>query len=397
VGRWAKLNVKRLIAILFLFALCLSAQAYVITTVTICFTNTAFGTSNYMTITANADTRKWTNQVFSASTQILTNSTQSGSASALFNHLAIYPFSGVSVGHTATTNVVLTSGRDAALAVTVSSGWATLITNTTTYVSNISVVVQDSYTQAEKTNVYSGLAADLLSSANTNRNFTNISFFQTNSATGEWCRATNNLVIISNAVNGKYVSLSNGVVTATTFSGALSGGSTTATYTTGNGLPLTNTVNGTNLWSHYNLILTNDETHSYVQGTNDAAIGTNAPTGEFYYLTNGHALLTAGLFLPTNALNTGTYIAGKNYETNISGNITLGPFAQVPLFASNTWGIWIFVTNSSGTDRTVTFPSGTKELGTAPAVFTVTNQQTADFFVYGWGNKKTNVAWYPHY
>jgi len=394
---------RRLFSILLLFALCLSADAYVITTVTINFTNTIWGVSNYNAVTVNGDSRTFTNQPAIPSVQVLTNNTQAGAAANLLTHIAIYPFTGVTAGQTATTNVVLTSSPGGTLNVTVSSGWATLVTNTYTYgVSNILVVVPDSYPAAEKTNVYSGLAADLLDNANTNR-------------------------------------------------AALLAAATAATWVTGNNTALTNSFNGTNNTSHYGLLSTNDTTHNYTRMTNGGVFTTNAVTGNWQNQTNdahslsnyatgktitltnggatfdnpitaagvtnsslnasqfkvtdankgeassldGSSLTNLTFFLTTNAINTGTFTAGKGYETNISGNITLGAFAGIP--NNLAWSVYIFVTNSSGTDRTVTFPSGTKENGTAPAVFYVTNTQTAEFFVSGWGNKKTNVNWKPHY
>jgi|SRR5580765_3543797 len=160
---------RRLLSILILCLACLSAGASTFITATVALTNTIWGTSNYNTLTVNGNTRHFTNQVADASTQILTNTTQSGSAANLLNQIATFPFSGVGLGQTAATNVVLKSAADTALTVSVSSGWATVAYVTNSFGTNISVVVPDVYTPQQKTNVYSGLMADINSDADTNR------------------------------------------------------------------------------------------------------------------------------------------------------------------------------------------------------------------------------------
>jgi hypothetical protein len=196
----------------FLTSLCLAfllpaaASASTFITATVALTNTIFGTSNYMTLTVNGNTRTFTNTVFVPATQILTNSTQSGSAANLLNHIAANPFSGVGLGQTATTNIVLKSA-DTALTVTVSTGWAVVSYVTNVFGgTNISVTVSDNYTATVKTNVYSGIAAMINSAYNTNPITKGV--------------ATTNpvfygLLTVTNPATGNKVTITNGAITVT--------------------------------------------------------------------------------------------------------------------------------------------------------------------------------------
>jgi len=345
---------------------------------TVAVTNIA-GTTNGQTLTvagAATETRTWTNAVFVATTQILTNNTLSGAGANLFSQVSSHPFNGFQLMSAANG---FTIRSNAAFTVTLSAGWGSLTYQTNpspTAAGGIAVTLPyaENYTVEQQTNLISNIVAWVNSQESTNKYF-----IWSNKASGEWTEMGNNFFLVSNALNGKYVLLSNGVVTATSLSGSLGGS-----------VPLTNAV------LHYGFFNTNDETHDYFQSTNDMGLGSNAVTGESWRLTNGFALLSAGIFTPTNAVNTGTLQVGKPYETNITGNITLGLLAGVTTHADQAWSVWIFATNSTSTDHTVTLMAGTKELGNAPAVFTITNQQCADIIIYGWGNKKTNVAYYPH-
>lgn len=151
---------------IFLLLLAWRAPALTYYTATVAITNSS-GTTNGQTITCNGDTRTWTNAPVLPASQILTNNTPNGAAANLFNQVIDFPFSSVVPGQTATTNVTLTSTN--IITVTVSAGWATVTYSPTNPSGgNISVTVGDSYTPAQKTNVYSGIARMISDPANTN-------------------------------------------------------------------------------------------------------------------------------------------------------------------------------------------------------------------------------------
>ena len=157
---------KRLLILAFL-AVAVGARASTYVTATVAFTNTA-GTTNGQTITCNADTRTFTNVVYVPTTQVKTNNTQNGSAANLLIHLASYPFSGVSVGQTATTNITLKSAANSTITVTLSAGWGAVTYQTNSYGTNIPVIVPwDFLPDASKTNVDDGLIAILNSGKST--------------------------------------------------------------------------------------------------------------------------------------------------------------------------------------------------------------------------------------
>src|SRR5438045_2588448 len=90
-GTPMKCKMKYFRAILILLLTSCAVRGSTITTVTIAVTNAA-GTTNGQTLTVNSDVRTWTNNVVTAATQILTNSTQSGAAQNLLNQVALHPF-----------------------------------------------------------------------------------------------------------------------------------------------------------------------------------------------------------------------------------------------------------------------------------------------------------------
>lgn len=125
-------NSELLIAIGFLLAFSLSARADLITA-TVAITNAA-GTTNGQTITLNASVRTWTNNVYTPAAQILTNSTPTGAATNLFNHLGFAPLAGTSVSYGSSTSLVVRGFPNSTLTVTLSDGYGTVVytTNTTT-------------------------------------------------------------------------------------------------------------------------------------------------------------------------------------------------------------------------------------------------------------------------
>ncbi len=147
------------------FALCLTARAdYYNVTITV--TNVGGVITNGSSYTIGSSTRTWTNSVYVPASQILTNGTLAGAAGALKIQAAAYPFSGAQIFAT-TYGITLRS--NAFFSATISAGWGTLVftTNVTTAAVAVSVPLS-TYSQAQQTNVASGIGAMANSSANTN-------------------------------------------------------------------------------------------------------------------------------------------------------------------------------------------------------------------------------------
>jgi hypothetical protein len=98
-------------------------------TASLSFTNSA-GTTNGQTITVNGNTRTWTNSVFLASSQVLTNSTASGAKTNLYNAVGLAPFSQVTLINQGSTNFDLVANSGVALTVTLSAGYASVTYST---------------------------------------------------------------------------------------------------------------------------------------------------------------------------------------------------------------------------------------------------------------------------
>jgi hypothetical protein len=131
---------------------------------------------------------------------------------------------------------------------------------------------------------------------------------------------------------------------------------------------------------------------SDVQALAPSVVQTNGQSTSY----SNNVSISAPAFLSgTNANNTGAYVAGKSYFTNVAGNITLAPFTSIP--ATESWSTTIAIKNTSGAERSVTFPNGTVDngIGTAPAVVWVTNNTTFVVQVMGFGSDFTNV-FSPH-
>lgn len=368
---------KRFILCLFaILLLALSAEASTVVTATIAVTNIA-GTTNGQTFTLNGDTRTFTNSIFTPATQLYTNNTQAGVAANMLTILGLnnYPFTGIaSVGQSATTNVTLKANQDTAITVTVSAGWAVV-----TYVTNTigsAVGVRIPYTiesAAEQTNIASGLAAAIASSADTNSGLisallsvshsswvntndathnwaiiTNGGFFMTNAMTGDWLNLTNDSITISNAITGLSAVLTNGGATfgsnvvAANFYGTFNGSIGSALFVTGNQLALTNSFNSTNNTSHYSLTFTNDTTHNWGIFTNGGFFITNAVTGNWLNLTNDSLQISNRATGLSATLTNG----GANFQSNVVANQFFGQTTTTNLstdFSTNT------ITTGNGT------------------------------------------------
>lgn len=106
-----------------------AAAADQLLTVSITVTNQP---SEGATLTVNSDVRTWTNTVYNPSTEIRpdTNSV-AGNATNLYAHIASWNFSGpIALGFSSSNIVTIRGTRNQAMAVSVSSGWATLATTT---------------------------------------------------------------------------------------------------------------------------------------------------------------------------------------------------------------------------------------------------------------------------
>jgi len=148
--------------------LSLSVPAAEIVTATISITNTA-GTTNGQAITVNGNVRTWTNSVYSPASMILTNETSAGAATNLFNQVASFPYPGLTLSRTTSTNVVLKSAPDFTLTVALSAGWGKVdyVTNNTT-AATVVRVPPSVETNPVRTNVASGLALWLGDNSSTN-------------------------------------------------------------------------------------------------------------------------------------------------------------------------------------------------------------------------------------
>ncbi len=152
-----------------LFLSCLAARASVFENLTITITNAA-GTTNGQLLTVNSDVRTWTNVVYVPASQILTNSSASGAAANLRNHLGIYGFTGLKVYAFTSTSTTLRSGDGGHIVASLSAGWGTLTYTTNTYGTNVAVRVplEGEPSPAQRTNIASGIGHMINSSANTN-------------------------------------------------------------------------------------------------------------------------------------------------------------------------------------------------------------------------------------
>jgi hypothetical protein len=148
-------------------SLAANASTNVVATITI--TNAA-GTANGETLSADSDTRAWTNSVYDSSWQIAIGTNAATAAQNLLLHLYANPFTGLILFNPTANSVSLVSAANSYVpTITLSSNWGTVtfVTNntTSTVVVRIPISVE---TPSEQTNIASGLGAAVNSSANTN-------------------------------------------------------------------------------------------------------------------------------------------------------------------------------------------------------------------------------------
>lgn len=204
---------NRLILILMLLALPAAAQT--ITTATITVTNTA--TTNGQTITVNGTVKTWTNSVYTAATDILTNNSAAGALTNLFVHYSSYPVGGgATLSYQSSTSLAIRSFPGQALTVALSAGWGTSVSTTQSLTA--ASVVRVPYTvegAAQRTNIASAVSAIIEGSENTN------SINQNSFAVSELVGLTNAQTISGNKtmtgtnVLGYIVTGTNGVLQGT--------------------------------------------------------------------------------------------------------------------------------------------------------------------------------------
>ena len=132
-------------------------------------------------------------------------------------------------------------------------------------------------------------------------------------------------------------------------------------------------------------------TATNIVGLMPAGNVTNAVGSPVAYKSDIGGTITADAYhSTTNANNTGSYVAGQSYFTNLTADITLAPFTSVP--ASGSWAVTIAAKNTSGSTKKITFPNGVvnNNDGTAPAVMYVTNNTTFVSQAAGYGTTFTN-------
>ena len=105
--------------------ICLPAAAADRITALITVTN-AVGVTNGQTFTVNGNTRTFTNAVWNAATQVLTNNTEVGTKTNLLSQIALNPFSQVIAQDNGTNSFKLVGVSGLALTVSPSAGWATV-------------------------------------------------------------------------------------------------------------------------------------------------------------------------------------------------------------------------------------------------------------------------------
>lgn len=398
-----------------------SPTAYVTATVSV--TNAA-GTTNGQTITVNSDVRTWTNSVFIASSQILTNGTPASATVNLLNQIAQFPFSHIGLSQTWPTNIVLQGQTNMDVIVTLSAGWGTVTFQTNTLGSAVAVRIPFTVESlAQQTNIASGLAAAINSPKNTNviahatlaDTATSVSAMPSTNVTlstvailAASSQATNyalpllpgsdgNLVQIYTANTNVFFTLSGtnqadwrrtvlirgwtntlnvtvGFISRTlsdgSFSTIPSGKSKLLTIynpdTTGTNVIVlvqdaagpTDAVgvlhnNGTGLRS-WSLVVDGDISGTLSKNTTGTAGGLIA--GSTIAASDGSALTNLTYQYKTNNSGPVTFLFGQAYRTNIAANFTVTALTiSNPGFYES--GV-LWVTNSSGSDFKITWPSG---------------------------------------
>jgi hypothetical protein len=198
---------------------CLAADRI---TVSVTVTN---ATTNGMSFTLNGNTRTFTNAVFTPASEILTNSTATGTKTNLLEQIRGYAFTQVQNLDAGATNFNLIGNASLAMSATVSGDWGfvTYSTQTVATLTGVRVPVSGEPSAAVQTNISSALVAALNLSANTNeieqtskaatqllgttnaQTVTGAKAFT--SATGDWRGGVTN----SPGITGTIVAVTNGI------------------------------------------------------------------------------------------------------------------------------------------------------------------------------------------
>jgi hypothetical protein len=146
--------------LLFMLLVSLSAQASNLITATITVTNAP---SDGDTLVINGSTRTWKTVVGTASTQVLIDAAIGGNATNLYNQVATYTFTTLTLGHSGTNGITLRGvvGQTITVAITGTWGTYTLGTNVSTESKTVMMPASSYQTQSDATNIISQLALDL--------------------------------------------------------------------------------------------------------------------------------------------------------------------------------------------------------------------------------------------
>lgn len=382
---------RKFFAILFLFLCCLSAEASTFITASVTFTNQ---TTNGMTITANSDTRTWTNAVFIPSTQIPTNNTAAGSALNFLVHIGSYPLTGVgSFAMVSVTNVYLTSVANGNLTVTVSAGYATVSYVTNSLGTNIPVIVPLSgYNLPQQTNVSSGVTAMINDSSNTN-------WVHIAAGASNLLALANSAFLPTNALN------IDGIV----LRGSGNPNKVWGTDSSGNPswITVAQAFASTNFVTHQSLLVTNELNGSWAYiGTNGEFFATNAASGGWIGITNGALTLSnaaTGFSLTlTNGGGTfGSNVVAQNFYGALNGNASTSTWSTNFISVASLdipMGAWF--TNNCGNGADVTAANATSATNAGDgfifATGSTTNQaRTRIALPYGWnaGTIQVGTFW----
>lgn len=147
--------------LLFTLLVSLSAQASNLITATITVTNAP---SDGDTLVVNGSTRTWKTVVGTAATQVLIDAAIGGNATNLYNQVASYSFTTLTLGHSGGTGITLRGIVDQTIAVSITGTWGTysLATNVTTASKPVMSPASSYQTITDATNIYSQVVSDLV-------------------------------------------------------------------------------------------------------------------------------------------------------------------------------------------------------------------------------------------
>lgn len=329
---------KKLFLILFLF-LALSGKAadFIIATVTV----TNAPTTNGQTITVNSSVRTWTNSVFTASTQILTNATIGGSATNLFNHLGAYGVGGISVARNGTNGVKLYGYSP--LTVSFSAGWGSVTYTTNVSTNNYTVTVPFSVIGSTNRHIIANLLIDDLNNYSSTNQLN-----QNSNITAQLVGLTNTQTIggIKTITNGNTL-FANGIISnanATNLSGL--SGKITGTLTNTAGIISGGTISNANLTNISSLSGSIVGTLANASGIISGGVISNSTLTNIAGLSGTLGRLTNGTFLNpvfTNGVNYGNAFSSPGATGNFSEQFGSGAQATNDLatalgYAAFAWG-----------------------------------------------------------